>query len=80
MFYELAKRVLRKNRCIARKMRSDLSPKELMMRLDAANLTFEECCLFVRVAEDAALLRYVMEQFRMQVTQAKEISSGKSLH
>lgn len=73
MFYELAKRVLRNNRCIARKLRSDMSSEELMMRLDAKNLTFEECCRFVVVAEDAELLRYVMERFGM--TTAKVRSS-----
>lgn len=81
MFYELARTVLRKNSRIASKM--GLSLSVFLDKLDRRSLSFEECCTFVRVAEDAVLLRYVMEQFGMQVIAKKstlEKSSGKSLH
>lgn len=78
MFYELAKRVLRNNRCIAMKLRSDMSSEELMMRLDAKNLTFEECCRFVVVAEDAELLRYVMERFGMTTAKVRLPNEAKA--
>lgn len=78
MFYELARNVLRRNSSIASKMGMSLGA--LLDKLDRRSFAFEECCLFVRVAEDAELLRYVMGQFGMQVTHVKEDASTKSLH